>query len=82
MLKKQQDNLAEKIERERKMSQLPKLANDILHIAEEHGRVTVARLVKVLRANRNTIKTHLQKLVDEDLLSLYGKGSGSYYTPT
>jgi len=81
MLKKQQDLLAQKIERERKMSVRSKLSNEILSYAEEQGRVTVAGLAQALDANRNTIKTHLQKLVDEGLLELHGKGRGSYYTP-
>lgn len=81
MLRKQQDLLAQKIERERKLSLRPKLANDILQIVEEHGNVTVAGLAKTLNINRNTIKTRLQKLVEEGLLTLHGKGRGSYYTP-
>jgi Fic family protein len=81
MLKKQKDLLAQKIERERKMSVRSKLSNEILSYTEEQGRVTVAGLAQALDTNRNTIKTHLQKLVDEGLLALHGKGRGSYYTP-
>ncbi|MDP8238399.1 MAG: Fic family protein [Candidatus Hatepunaea meridiana] len=81
MLKKQQNLLAQKLERERKMSVRSKLSNEVLNYAEEQGRVTVGQLARALDANRNTIKTHLQKLVQEGLLKLHGKGRGSYYTP-
>ena len=81
MLKKQQDLLAQKLERERKMSVRSKLSNKVLNYTEEQGRVTVGQLARALDANRNTIKAHLLKLVQEGLLTLHGKGRGSYYTP-
>jgi len=58
-----------------------KLSAEIIRYSGEQGRVTVAQLAQALNTNRNTIKTHLQKLVEEGLLVLHGKGRGAYYTP-
>ncbi|MDY6951948.1 MAG: Fic family protein [Thermodesulfobacteriota bacterium] len=81
MLKGQKDALQMKIEREKKARELPELSGKILHLAREHGRITVAFLTKSLGANRNTIKKHLQTLVRQERLVQLGKGRGTYYSP-
>lgn len=81
MLKRQKDELQLKIEREKKAREFPELSARILDLAREHGRVTVAFLTKTIRANRNTIKKHLQTLVREQRLVQQGKGRGTFYSP-
>ncbi|MDP8241212.1 MAG: Fic family protein [Candidatus Hatepunaea meridiana] len=82
MLKKQKDLLLQKLERERLMTVRSKLSAEILRYAEEQGRITVAQLSEALNSNRSTIKSHLQRLVKEGLLSLQGRGRGAYYIRT
>ncbi len=81
LLKKQKDDLAIKIERDRKLHQLPELSEKICGLAKDHNRITVAFIVNELQANRNTVKKHLQNLVKNGRLMKYGKGRGSYYSP-
>jgi Fic family protein len=80
MLKKQKDLLYEKIKREKLAYLEPKLSQDILILAREHGRVTVSFSAKTLSANRNTIKKHVQHLGRAGKLVLHGKGRGAFYT--
>ena len=80
MLRKQQDLLRQKLERERLMTIRSRLSAEIIRYAEEQERVTVAQLSQALNSNRSTIKSHLQKLVREGMLSLHGRGRGAYYT--
>jgi len=81
MLKKQKDHLLKKIEREKIAHALPDVSIRILNLAKEHGRITVSFVTKVLQINRNTVKKHLQHLVQTEKLVLHGKGRGSYYSP-
>lgn len=81
MLKKQKDDLAIKIERERKSYRIPELSEKICRLAKDHNRLTVAFITNELQANRNTVKKHLQNLVKSGRLVKYGKGRGSYYSP-
>ena len=80
MLAKQKDHLHEKIEREKKANTLPQLASRILQLAKDHGRITVAFVSNALDANRNTVKKHLQQLVQNGQLLKHGKGRGTYYS--
>jgi Fic family protein len=81
LLKIQKDELNAKIDRERNAHRLPDLSQKIESLAKDHGRVTVAFLTGELKANRNTIKKHLQRLVEFDRLVKHGKGRGTYYSP-
>ena len=81
LLKKQKDDLEAKIERGRKAQHLPELSEKICTLASDHGRITVAFISGELKANRNTIKKHLQYLVKIGRLVKHGKGRGSYYSP-
>lgn len=58
---------------------LPELSLLIMELAREHGQVTTGRIVKLLGANRNTVKKHLQSLVRSDHLSQHGHGKGTWY---
>ncbi len=80
MLKKQKDELNIKIDREKRALALPELSRQILSIAGQHGRVTVAFLTKALDANRNTVKKHLKTLTLNQKLVKHGKGRGVFYS--
>ncbi len=79
-LQQQKRRLDKKIRRERIMlGALPELSVQILEIAREHGRVTVANAEKVTGANRNTIKVHLKTLTENAHLERHGAGRGAWY---
>jgi Fic family protein len=78
-LKTQTEVLSRKLEREKELLEVPKLSQDILAIAREHGRVTVRDACRLTGANRNTVKVHLKGLVQKRLLILEGKGKGAWY---
>ena len=80
MLKRQKDVLFEKIKREKLGHIMPKLSQDLLTLAKEHGQVTVSFLSNALPANRNTVKKHLQQLTRAGKLVLHGKARGAFYT--
>lgn len=75
--------LEAKVEREKiVLAVLPELSIQLLELAKEHGRMTVAEGMTLTRANRNTIKTHLKKLVDAGHLVQQGAGRGVWYALT
>jgi Fic family protein len=79
-LQQQKAQLEKKIERERLiLGDLPELSVQILELCREHGRVTVAEVVKVTGANRNTIKDHLKALTKAGHIEPHGAGRGSWY---
>jgi len=80
-LKRQKNVLAARVERERLMAPLPAMQEKLLALAKEHGRLTVRAGAAALRANRETVKTNLGKLVEQKLLVLRGKGKGAWYEP-
>lgn len=81
-LLRQKAVLEQKIERERLMAPLAPLSEKLLGLAREHGRVTVREAVAITRANRNSIKDHLGRLVAAGLLVRRGRGRGSWYEKT
>ena len=79
-LQQQKQRLETKIERERLVvDTLPELSLQILQLANEHGKLTNAQIVKITGANRNTLKKHLQTLVQSNHLSQHGRGKGTWY---
>ena len=76
---RQKDVLERKIAREKMMAPLSPLSEKLLAIVAEHGRVTVREATAITRANRNTIKDHLAKLVDAGRLVQRGRGRGTWY---
>lgn len=79
-LQQQKARLERKIERERLiLGDLPELSVQILELCREHGRVTVAEVVKVTGANRNTVKDHLKALTKAGHIEPHGAGRGSWY---
>ena len=81
-LRQQKRRLQQKIERERVMTgDLPELSLQVLEIARDHGRVTVAGAAKATGASRNTIKDHLKALTRDGRLTRHGAGRGTWYAP-
>ena len=79
-LKKQKDTLLQKIEKEKWLQEKSSLSQKILGLTKDHGKLTNRMIQKITKANRNTIKVHLLKLVRDGLLKKQGKGKGSEYT--
>lgn len=80
-LVRQKDRLARKIHAETKiLADLSGLATGIVNLLEAETKVSVARVVDALGANRNTAKAALQALVKRGLIAQRGKGRGAHYT--
>ncbi len=78
---KQKDYLAAKVKKERYLREaLPALSRNILEMVNTRGEITVREIEITTSANRNTIKAHLKKLVEQDYLVAVGKGRGARYT--
>jgi Fic family protein len=75
----QKDSLAEKIKREKLMSPLSALDEQLLQLARQHGRLTLTAALALTKANRNTLKLHLRQLVQAGRLQLLGRGRSSWY---
>lgn len=79
-LQKQKQGLEVKLEREKLlMGQLPELSLKILELAKSRGRVTVKDIVIFTEANRNTVKKHIESLVEKNYLKQEGVGKGTWY---
>ncbi len=80
-LKKQKDNLAAKIKREKMLADpLPELSVQILRMLREHSRLTISEVARLSGANRNTIKVRLRELVEAGHLARHGAGRTTWYT--
>lgn len=62
------------------LAALPALSLAILELTKNIGRVTVNEIVTATGANRNTVKAHLQKLVQAGQIKQYGAGRGVWYS--
>jgi len=79
-LREQKRRLERKLEREHiLLRELPELSMRIVELARERGRVTVASVVALTGANRNTIKGHLRALTRQGRLTRHGAGRGTWY---
>ncbi len=77
---KQKENLAFKVKEERQLRDtLPALSRNILQMALTRAEITIREIEDASGANRNTIKTQLKKLVEQEYLVVVGKGRGSRY---
>ena len=80
-LKQQKQRLELKLEREKLlMMQLPELSLQILELAKSRGRITNNEAVTLTGANRNTVKKHLENLVEQNHLQKNGVGKGTWYS--
>jgi Fic family protein len=81
-LQRQKARLAEKIAGEKLMSAaVPALAQAILDLARDHGRIGIGDIIRVTGQNRSTIKLRLGELVRGGQLARHGKGRATWYTP-
>lgn len=80
-LQQQKRRLDAKIKREKIMlGESPSLSVQILDVAREHGRVTVANAVKITRVSRNTVKDHIKTLTANGQLDRHGSSRGTWYS--
>jgi Fic family protein len=80
-LKQQKQRLEVKIEREKLLyGQLPELSLQILELTKSRGRVTISEIVTLTAANRNTVKKHLESLVNAKHLQKHGAKKGVWYS--
>lgn len=80
-LSKQKQRLEEKIKRERIiLGDLPELSVQILEIAREHGRVTIADTAKTTGISKSTIKDHMKSLHKNGYVERHGAGRGTWYS--
>jgi Fic family protein len=78
-LVEQKNSLAEKVKRERLMTALSVLDEQLLQLARQHGRLTLTTALALTKANRNTLKLHFRQLVQAGRLQLRGRGRSSWY---
>ncbi len=78
-LVKQKNVLSKKIEREKLLKSLPKLSEDIIDLLKEHGKLSLREVVRLTKANRNTVKAHLFRLVADNQIKKDGIGKGTIY---
>jgi Fic family protein len=78
-LVEQKNSLSEKVKRERIMTALSAIDEQLLQLARQHGRLTLAVAENLTKANRNTLKLHLRQLVSAGRLKLLGRGRSSWY---
>jgi predicted HTH transcriptional regulator len=73
--------LEQKIAREKTLHlDLPLLSATIISLLSKHSRLTISQLEKLTKANRNTLKKHLAKLVKDSQIICHGQGRGTWYT--
>jgi predicted HTH transcriptional regulator len=79
-LAEQVQRLEKKVEREHLiLAPLPGHAFIIIELAREHGRVTMADAIQATGSNRNTLKEHIRKLIQDGRLVKHGEGRGAWY---
>lgn len=80
-LQKQKQRLEAKIARERVLlGDLSALSVQLLELAREHGRLTVAGAARATGISRNTIKDHIARLTQDGMLQRHGAGRGTWYS--
>ncbi len=80
-LKKQKDNLATKLERERIAAPaLRPLSLTILKLLKEHDQLTISELERLTGANKNTLKLRLRELTRPELIAKHGQARATRYT--
>jgi Fic family protein len=78
-LQKQKVALEKKLQTEVLLSQLPELSIQIIDLIKSRGASSMADVVKVTKANRNTIKVHFKTLIEKGYLIQDGAGRGVRY---
>ncbi|MEP7110771.1 MAG: hypothetical protein ABI760_22445 [Ferruginibacter sp.] len=79
-LKEHKRTPEKKIEREKLLlTKIPELAQQILILIKSRGRITIGEIVTITDANRNTIKKHLEMLVEDNHIQKQGTTKGAWY---
>lgn len=78
-LVEQKNTLAEKVSREKLMTALSALDEQLIQLTRQHGRLTLTDAAMLTKANRNTLKLHFRQLVKAGRLRLLGSGRSSWY---
>jgi Fic family protein len=78
-LGKQKNSLARKLVNEKSLFFLPKLSEQIIVALKEHGKLSLANIVKLVGANRNTVKAHVFRLVENKKIQKEGRRKGTFY---
>ncbi len=77
----QKEKLASKIEIENLLlAKLPALSLEILSLTSSRQRITINEILILTKANRNTIKKHIENLVGANHLRKHGSKKGTWYT--
>ncbi len=77
----QKRRLEVKLEKEKLLLvQLPELSLQILELIKLRGRITNSEIVTFTKANRNTVKKHLEAMVAAQHLQMNGIGKGTWYS--
>jgi Fic family protein len=80
-LQHQKRRLEARLEKEQLlMTTLPELSLKILEQLKSRGRITIREIVTLTNANRNTVKKHLENLVQNNYLQQNGTGKGTWYS--
>jgi Fic family protein len=80
-LREQKRRLAEKMKEERKaLVKQPELAAAILQRVAKQGRVTMAEMMALTGAKRNTLRWHFRRLVRDWRLKQHGTCKGTWYS--
>lgn len=80
-LHEQKERLHLKLTQEQLLqAKLPKLSIQILSHIKNHERASVADLANITQVSRNTIKGHIQRLVESNYLIRHGRGRGTWYS--
>jgi hypothetical protein len=83
-LKKQKDSLSLRLQHEQQAQhhefELPELSVSIMHALRLHPRLTIAQLLEMTGANRNTLKVRLRELVLAARIQQYGKARSTWYS--
>lgn len=81
-LKKQKNNLAAKIEKEKILddTNLPALSLQVLTLLRKHERLTISEIVEHTEASQNTLKVRLRELVTAGRIQRHGKARATWYS--
>jgi Fic family protein len=80
-LRQQKHRLEVKLEKEKMLfRQLPELSLQILELTKSRGRITNSEIVAMTKANRNTVKKHLEAIVAARHLQKNGIAKGTWYS--
>jgi len=78
-MQKQKAALDKKLSDELAAAKLPQLSLQIIDLIRSRGPTSVAEVVAATGANRNTVKAHFKRLVEDGHLALEGAGRGVRY---